>query len=243
MQQTRRHAANDHAARFELMLAPLFAGSEFGVHTAQGLASLILVAALWAAGAHATGVLLFVPTILAHLAAAYWGGAPLHLAALTLRVLFFGYTTGLTMWRALREPEVTIDTIAGAACVYTLLALVWGNLYMLLEFFHPGSFQIPAAWRMGPEGDPGPALIYFSFITLTTVGYGDISPPVAGRRRSCCGRGRRRATLSRSHDRPTGRLAHFAARLSGDIGGREQNAEARYQLAAVAAVDTEVRRL
>jgi voltage-gated potassium channel len=166
----------------ELMLAPLFAGSEFGVHTAQGLASFILVAALWAAGAHATGVLLFVPTILAQLLAVYWGGAPLHVAALTLRVLFFGYTTGLIMWRTLRESEVTIDTIAGAACVYTLLALVWGNLYMLLEFFHPGSFQIPAAWRMGPEGDPGPALVYFSFVTLTTVGYGDITPlwPGAG---------------------------------------------------------------
>ena len=135
---------------------------------------------MWAASAHATGVLLFVPTILAHPLAVYCGGAPLHVAALTLRILFFGYTTGPIMWRTLRESEITIDTIAGTACVYTLLALMWGNLYVLLVFLHPGSFQIPAVWRMGPEGDPGPALVYFSFITLTAVGYGDITPSAAG---------------------------------------------------------------
>lgn len=164
----------------ELMLAPLFADSEFGLHAAQGMGSLILIAALWATGAPATAVLLFVPTIVAHLLAAYWGAGPMHVAALTLRIFFLGYATGLIMWRTLRRSDVTVDTIAGAACVYVLLAVVWGNLYMLVEFFHPGSFQIPAVWRMGPAGDPTAALAYFSFVTLTTVGYGDITPQWPG---------------------------------------------------------------
>jgi hypothetical protein len=146
------------------------------------LASLVMLAALWAAGAQRAGVLLFVPTIAAQLLAVYWGAAPLHVAALTLRVLFFGYATGLIMWRTLRSSDVTIDTIAGAACAYTLLAMVWGGLYLLLEFLRPGSFNIAAVWRMGPTGDPSAALVYFSFVTLTTVGYGDITPvwPGAG---------------------------------------------------------------
>jgi hypothetical protein len=166
----------------DLMLAPLFAGSEFGLHAAQALTTLIMVAALWAAGGQAAAVLLFVPTILADLLAAYWNAAPMHVAALALRILFISYTTGLIMWGTLRRSDVTIDTIAGAACVYTLLALVWGGLYMLIELLRPGSFQIPAAWRMGTSGYPAAALIYFSFITLTTVGYGDITPlwPGAG---------------------------------------------------------------
>jgi hypothetical protein len=166
----------------ELMVAPFFAGSESGLHAAQVVASLVMVAALWAAGAQTALVLLFVPTIAAQLLAAYWGAGPMRVEALTLRIVFFSYVTGLIMWRTLRRADVTIDTIAGAACAYTLLALVWGSIYVLLEFLRPGSFSIPAAWRMGASGDLGPALVYFSFVTLTTVGYGDITPvwPGAG---------------------------------------------------------------
>ena len=50
---------------------------------------------------------------------------------------------------------------------------------MLLEVLHPGSFDIPPSWRAGPAGMVA-ALIYFSFITLTTVGYGDIHPSWPG---------------------------------------------------------------
>lgn len=164
----------------ELMLAPLLVGSELGLHAAQVLATLIMFAALWAAGAQAVTVLLFVPAIVAHLLAAYWGAPPMRVTALILRLIFFSYATGLIMWRTLRRPDVTIDTIAGAACAYTLLALVWAGLYMLLEVVHPGSFQIPTAWRMGAAGDPSAALAYFSFVTLTTVGYGDITPTWPG---------------------------------------------------------------
>jgi hypothetical protein len=111
----------------ELMLSPLFVGGESGVHAAQGLAILVMVAALWAGGGRAASVVLFVPTIVAHLLAAYWGAVPLRAAALTLRIIFFSYTTGLILWRTLRRSDVTIDTIAGAACAYTLLALVWAT--------------------------------------------------------------------------------------------------------------------
>jgi hypothetical protein len=179
----------DRAPRFVLLLvlillelafAPLFAASEFGLHGAQSLSALVMVAALWASGAARAAIVIFVPTLGAHLLAAYGGGLPLHVAALILRAAFFGYVTGLIMWRTLRREDVTVDTIAGAACAYTLLALVWGGLYSLLEALHPGSFDIPAVWRIGPSGDPNAALVYFSFVTLTTVGYGDITPQWPG---------------------------------------------------------------
>jgi hypothetical protein len=121
-----------------------------------------------------------VPTIAAHLLAASWGAFPTHVVALTLRAVFFGYTTGLIVWTTMRRSDVTIDTIAGAACAYTLLAVVWANLYRLLEMFHPGSFQIPPAWLLGPDKDPAAALAYLSFMTLTTVGYGDVTPSWPG---------------------------------------------------------------
>jgi voltage-gated potassium channel len=164
----------------ELMLAPLFAGSESGLRVAQGLAIVVMVAALWAAGGRRASIVLFVPTFAAHLLVSSWGSTPIHVLDLVLRSVFFGYTTGLIVWSTMRRSEVTIDTIAGAACAYTLLAVVWANFYALLEVFHPGSFNIPAAWLLGPTKDPTAGLVYFSFVTLTTVGYGDVTPQWPG---------------------------------------------------------------
>jgi len=164
----------------ELMVAPLFSRSDIGLHAAQITTSLILIAALWAVGAQGASVGLFVVAIIAHLVDSYWGGAAVHVVALALRVVFLSYATALIVRRIMTRPDVTMDTIAGAACAYTMLALVWGNAYVLLEFLRPDSFVIPAAWRVGASGEPTVALIYFSFITLTTVGYGDIAPQWPG---------------------------------------------------------------
>lgn len=182
------HATFDRAPRFvlllglilvELMLAPLVAADATGLSLAQMLTVIVMVAALWASGAPRAAVTLFVPTLIAHLVFVYWSGNALHSVALLLRIAFFAYVTGLIMWRTVREPDVSFDTIAGAACAYTLLAVVWAGIYLLLELLHPGSFNIPQAWRLGSQ-DPSAALAYFSFVTLTTVGYGDITPAWPG---------------------------------------------------------------
>lgn len=68
-----------------------------------------------------------------------------------------------------KENEVTIDLIMAAASAYILLGLVWAYAYYLLEIFHPHSFK--ASENMG---DNIWNFYYFSFVTLTTTGYGDI---------------------------------------------------------------------
>ena len=76
----------------------------------------------------------------------------------------------------LRSGSVTVDRIFAAVCVYMLIGFAWTFAYALLEEIVPGSF---AALH-----DTGPTdyvthilgLRYFSFMTLTTVGYGDIIP-------------------------------------------------------------------
>jgi voltage-gated potassium channel len=68
-----------------------------------------------------------------------------------------------------KENEVTIDLIMAAACAYILLGMVWAHAYYFVESIHPGSFK-------GTE-NPSRDLLdfyYYSFVTLTTVGYGDI---------------------------------------------------------------------
>jgi hypothetical protein len=69
--------------------------------------------------------------------------------------------------------EINPNRIVGAICVYLLLGVMWSAIYMTIEFFQPGSFRgltdvTSPVWN--------PDWIYFSFVTITTLGYGDITP-------------------------------------------------------------------
>lgn len=68
--------------------------------------------------------------------------------------------------------EVTKDLIVGAAVVYLLMALMWTFIFIVVETLHPGSFNIP----QGQDIEATRYFLYYSFVTLTTLGYGDITP-------------------------------------------------------------------
>lgn len=80
----------------------------------------------------------------------------------------------------LRERHVTADTLAAAVCTYMLLGLVFADLYVLTIQAVPDGFVIPASFEPASRADLRGAMIYFSFSTLTTVGYGDIHPANPG---------------------------------------------------------------
>jgi len=71
-----------------------------------------------------------------------------------------------------------IDTnkILGAVCIYFLLGLIFALIYSLLEVCCPNSFNIPDYVSQGLRQQMVCDLIYFSNVTLTTLGYGDILP-------------------------------------------------------------------
>jgi len=76
-----------------------------------------------------------------------------------------------------RSGPVTLHRIQGAIAVYLLLGLAWTSAYELVLLYHPGALTGDIA-----GGDAAlQSRIYFSFATLTTVGYGDIEPvhPIA----------------------------------------------------------------
>ena len=158
-----------------IMVVPLFIPDSAHLTIARFLTAGSLVLALWAAGIRPRTLLLFVPILIGYLGALEIGG-PLRPLATGVRMVFFGSTTVLIVRHAVRAQKVTADTIAGAACAYVLTALTWGTMYELLESLRPGSFDIPSTLLLPPTGDPSFALIYFSFTTLTTVGYGDVHP-------------------------------------------------------------------
>ncbi len=77
-----------------------------------------------------------------------------------------------------RQKQVSTDMIAGAIIVYLLMAVMWAQIFFVLELLRPGQFAFPA----GNGTDIRPQLRYFSLVTITTVGYGDITPLSPGAR-------------------------------------------------------------
>lgn len=76
----------------------------------------------------------------------------------------------------LRSCEVTVDTIFGAFVAYFLIAFTFSSLYQALVIMEPASFSIPVRSGGGAGASPSFDLAYFSFVTIATLGYGDIVP-------------------------------------------------------------------
>ncbi|UCF67817.1 MAG: two pore domain potassium channel family protein [Acidobacteriota bacterium] len=96
-----------------------------------------------------------------------------------LQLVFLVMITGSIFAGIMRSQRVTMNTVFGAVCVYLLMVICWASAFSLLEWVEPGSFSLEA-WN-DPSGATGPRgtdlqLTYFSLITLTTIGYGDITP-------------------------------------------------------------------
>jgi voltage-gated potassium channel len=86
--------------------------------------------------------------------------------------LFFAYAAINILRIVLKSEKVTRETIFAAIVAYLLIALMWAFLYMILERVSPGSFSFPD-W--GGRGETM-QFEYLSFVTITTLGYGDITP-------------------------------------------------------------------
>lgn len=76
-----------------------------------------------------------------------------------------------------RERQDTGDRVMGALAAYLLFGMAWAFLYVVLWSVDATAFQLPATDLAAEEGlsDVHP-FVYFSFVTLTTLGYGDILP-------------------------------------------------------------------
>jgi voltage-gated potassium channel len=80
--------------------------------------------------------------------------------------------------RGIFVKQASSDAIFGAVCGYLLLGIVWSLLYSAVETAYPGSFNMPASTSaaVAPGRLDRGTLSYYSFITLATVGYGDVTP-------------------------------------------------------------------
>lgn len=91
---------------------------------------------------------------------------------------FYLWATWLAAKNVLFGERVDRNTIVGAICLYLLMGLIWALLYLFIAQAVPGAFN---GIEQGLWYENFSALTYYSYVTLTTLGYGDISPvaPVA----------------------------------------------------------------
>ncbi len=88
-------------------------------------------------------------------------------------LLFLLFVTAVMISAIISNPSVTADTLAGAVSAYLLVGITFGLAYLLIESLVPGSFRDTV--QPGKHFTPAD-FTFFSFVTLTTVGYGDIVP-------------------------------------------------------------------
>jgi hypothetical protein len=84
--------------------------------------------------------------------------------------------TVVVLWAVYREGPVTAHRIRGAIVAYLLLAIFFAYVYGLIEYMQPGSLRFPEGTPPVAVGEPHQGFLYFSVVTLTTLGYGDITP-------------------------------------------------------------------
>ena len=101
------------------------------------------------------------------------------IAADLLGVALLAFTTCVLLNTLVKTRTVSLDTLVGGVCVYLLLGLCYAVVYRLVTDLDPGAILQGASALAASPGDASSLsarLLYFSLITLTTVGFGDITP-------------------------------------------------------------------
>jgi hypothetical protein len=174
-----------------MLVAPPFLEAVEAVAPAAGTAvylavsgCVLLAAVLAVSGGR--GVLQFalslaVPVLLLDLTAVFLWPGQLDLFRHGTRVLFFSFVLVVLVRHLFRERRITFDTISASLCGYLILGAVWANIFTIMDIAAPGT--IVDVVRPGNDRPPTTfeqahvaRMLYFSFVTLSSVGYGDMVP-------------------------------------------------------------------
>jgi Ion channel len=172
-------------ARFLIALVVLFVSAPFLEHFKQAkvvesaLMTLVLGLGVLAVGARrrtlVLAIVLVLPAVLLNWAHHFWPERWLLVGLFAARMVFVTFVVAHLLGFILRAPRVNPEVLCAGIATYLLLGLLWTFAYVIVEEMAPGSFafNVPAD---AAQPTPPFTMFYFSFITLTTVGYGDITP-------------------------------------------------------------------
>ena len=166
-----------------LLVQPFLQGGGLGRMGLRILFFVTLGTALYSISDHkrrAVVGLVLVLSAVAVIGTSYFvAGEALLASGLLVNLIFLVFIAVNVLRHLLSPGEVTAEKIYAALCVYLLLGLLWACGYAALELLRPGSLQVEGvdlAARFGEREQMFSQCLYYSFVTLTTLGYGDVRP-------------------------------------------------------------------
>ncbi len=173
-----------------LVSQPLFAGHDYAQNIATATISLVLLAALYSVRSarflFAIALILFVPSFGSRVALLFTSSRAMEALGAITSCAFLAVTVISLVSRLFIVTSVTLDTISAAICAYLLAAIAFAYAFAVVELQNPGSFSAVLFQR--PSSNIAPLMaslhnfIYYSFVCLTTTGFGDIAPISGGAR-------------------------------------------------------------
>jgi len=177
-----------------MCVLPFISGAKAGVIALRVGTILLLFAAVYSVSERrwhlVLAILLALPALAAQVAPFLFGDRGALILRMGLSAVFLAYIAVLIFIFLLKQERVSADMILGAINVYLLFAIAFMFLHAFVEVVGPGSYlyqgeNLSAVLKGHPEIDALAFLLYFSLVTLTTLGYGDIAPAVPAARMLC----------------------------------------------------------
>jgi hypothetical protein len=162
-----------------ILVYPFLESSRLGRAGVSALNITLMILALRVIGhtpaLRRVGLLLALPPILLHGYFVLSGDAAYGLATTIALAAYYAFAIGALLAYVLRDDVATTDELFATICMYVLIAMLWACLYWVVKYFQPDAFFV------NPQNNPDARvnwwdLLYFSFTTLTSVGYGEITP-------------------------------------------------------------------
>jgi Ion channel len=157
-------------------LSPLTGSPDQPKILSEILFTAILLSGIWSVSRKSrdtiVALILAVPMLTTLWLNLWFDNKSLSLASDIASAIFLIYTMAIILGFIFKQQLVTKDVIFASVVVYLVIGVLWSLFYSMFEILAPGSFAFANA-------EPGTSPLqfsYFSFVTLTTLGYGDIAP-------------------------------------------------------------------
>lgn len=164
-------------------VVPFFEGHASALAIVRLMLSAVLLAALYASTRRPRDLiiaaLLLAPGLTGRWLSDHDISKQLQVDAAIFTIAFLVYVTTGVLRQVLRPGRVTYDTISGAICAYLLVGVTFAFVYLALALQSPGAFTLTGTATLASlekTHEELQRLVYYSFVTLTTLGYGDIIP-------------------------------------------------------------------